>query len=1163
MKTCIRNLMLYSFIISGISFNASISKADEISPADLHLINEKIAELATDLKSRSITKHSVESELEEQVLKRKKALFSIVYDQPADVLRAALPESVKTQIPKSLRRHLGQTMKFEGIIEATIVDDFDNHKSWERYVLRSTGGRRINLHFAKKNRVFISGSRVRAQGLNLDDHLILTSTDASDIEVLNEPSAAFNQTVFAASLEAVPAVQEKKVAIILFDFGNSHFQTLTPQIVKSWFFTDDKSVNTYYQEATLGKIRLTGHIDLTGDVFGTYTVAASNSPCAYSEDLWEKPAIEKAAADGFNAANYWAVVFIYPPNACPGGGFANPFARKAYLTGGWIESKENFLYGGAHELGHIFGLNHANGFACSDRLDCRNIEYGDPFDVMGANLQKNPHFNAYYKQLLGGLQSPNIHEVKTSGIYTLKSVEYVRQDTQAQAIKILRERDNLGREAWSYYLEYRRPHGLYYDNFLPSEPVVNGITIRLINYFHYLDGSTWRPSNESHLIDTTPETPSILGTFSDAPLLVGKTFTDPVKGISIKTKAVSNDEATVEVVFFTPVTTCVRRAPVVTIDPLVQRTASSGLRMQYGLTVQNNDNPYCPESTFNVIPSHPWVTVDVSMMRIAPQTSAWTPMFARAPYSASGAYPFSVVATNSAFPAFTAAATATYVLDRTPPSIPENISAAPLTSSSIRLSWNASSDESGINSYRIKRNGVVIATVKPLEFVDTNLLVGAFYNYSIAAIDKLSNVSADSSPISATPLAPELKVAEAHPSLNNVTAGDTEFGIKEGEPFTVVCSVVNAGTAEAAASIVAIFLDGQEIERLDVSGLALGETKSIASRKAITLSLGNHSMEIRMDPDNTIKESNESNNSHFINFVTGRPAQMTLPKTSIPLRSTRRLFAWSPGSSVSEIKLSAGTSLGVSNIYDRDFKNETSAIVFPIPLDGRAIYVRLSSKISNRWFHEDYAYYTLTFSGATPQLISPVSDLILASKMVTFQWTSAANPKAYLFRAATNYETLDAYYGNMFNKQLDGSKTGCDLPAIPLLGQPIYVRLYYIVPLNSVLTAYYDDYLFKVSSSPLVSLSVSKMTIYKGETTLLSWGTSFNPQSCTASSLPEGWSGGKLATGGSEVVVPLVSTTYTITCEKTSYYPASSSMHVSVLNRPTTSPSPSPLPENG
>jgi len=60
---------------------------------------------------------------------------------------------------------------------------------------------------------------------------------------------------------------------------------------------------------------------------------------------------------------------------------------------------------------------------------------------------------------------------------------------------------------------------------------------------------------------------------------------------------------------------------------------------------------------------------------------------------------------------------------------------------SIQLNWSASSDNIGVASYRIRRNGDIIGTVQTLGFHDTGLAVNTVYNYEVTALDQAGNIS--------------------------------------------------------------------------------------------------------------------------------------------------------------------------------------------------------------------------------------------------------------------------------------------------------------------------------------------------------------------------------------------------------------------------------------
>jgi chitodextrinase/glucose/arabinose dehydrogenase len=77
------------------------------------------------------------------------------------------------------------------------------------------------------------------------------------------------------------------------------------------------------------------------------------------------------------------------------------------------------------------------------------------------------------------------------------------------------------------------------------------------------------------------------------------------------------------------------------------------------------------------------------------------------------------------------------------PTVPGNLAGNPHMNS-IDLSWSASSDGdgSGVDRYRISRNGSIIGSATGLSFSDTALESGIEYHYQVAAIDEAGNVSA-------------------------------------------------------------------------------------------------------------------------------------------------------------------------------------------------------------------------------------------------------------------------------------------------------------------------------------------------------------------------------------------------------------------------------------
>ncbi|HED39992.1 MAG TPA: hypothetical protein ENJ13_06140, partial [Chromatiales bacterium] len=98
-------------------------------------------------------------------------------------------------------------------------------------------------------------------------------------------------------------------------------------------------------------------------------------------------------------------------------------------------------------------------------------------------------------------------------------------------------------------------------------------------------------------------------------------------------------------------------------------------------------------------------------------------------------------------------ATTLAAADTDAPSIPSGLAASAITSSSITLSWTASTDNTATTGYRIFRDSVEIATTSTPGYIDQGLAASTQYQYTVTAYDAAANESPSSSAITATTLA--------------------------------------------------------------------------------------------------------------------------------------------------------------------------------------------------------------------------------------------------------------------------------------------------------------------------------------------------------------------------------------------------------------------------
>ncbi len=84
------------------------------------------------------------------------------------------------------------------------------------------------------------------------------------------------------------------------------------------------------------------------------------------------------------------------------------------------------------------------------------------------------------------------------------------------------------------------------------------------------------------------------------------------------------------------------------------------------------------------------------------------------------------------------------------PTVPTNLSATPISSTRIDLTWTASTDNAGVTGYKVFRNSSQIGTSGDATYSDITCLPNTTYTYEVSAYDARSNESAHSAPAIAT-----------------------------------------------------------------------------------------------------------------------------------------------------------------------------------------------------------------------------------------------------------------------------------------------------------------------------------------------------------------------------------------------------------------------------
>ena len=213
-----------------------------------------------------------------------------------------------------------------------------------------------------------------------------------------------------------------------------------------------------------------------------------------------------ARAAGFETNNYDLdmIAFSFTPNLSFSGSAI--IGGKGLFLNGFFDFKTI-----AHELGHNYGLLHANLWRTTDGTIIgagANVEYGDAFDVMGGGASQLTHFNAGYKRRLDWITETNVQTVIQSGVYRVYAFDTVNTPNGVHALKI--RKDNTK----DYWVEFRQL-------FTTTPSLMNGALVRW-------DFAT-QGLRQTQILDMAPATT----TLGDASLLIGQTFTDNISGMTI------------------------------------------------------------------------------------------------------------------------------------------------------------------------------------------------------------------------------------------------------------------------------------------------------------------------------------------------------------------------------------------------------------------------------------------------------------------------------------------------------------------------------------------------------------------------------------------------------------------------------------------------------
>jgi len=220
---------------------------------------------------------------------------------------------------------------------------------------------------------------------------------------------------------------------------------------------------------------------------------------------------DEARKAGYDWQDYHATV-------CRASGGAR--ASTSFGGGGNVWMRADSVSTATHEIGHAFGLAHANYWETNGASVIGpggNVEYGDSYDNMGTGSPPNAHYNVQAKNQIKWLPDEFAPAITSSGLYRLYTFDQPKLDPgKRYGLRIKKDNDR------TFWGEYRLLGGNNWTN--------NGMLL----------GWKW-PNNSGSNLQLLDTTPGSINAKSDAGVTVGRTFSDTENGIHITTVAVNSN----------------------------------------------------------------------------------------------------------------------------------------------------------------------------------------------------------------------------------------------------------------------------------------------------------------------------------------------------------------------------------------------------------------------------------------------------------------------------------------------------------------------------------------------------------------------------------------------------------------------------------------------
>lgn len=501
----------------------------------------------------------------ELAIKRRIALYRLIKSDPASALSVSIPAATRRKLPPVIDEHLEE--RVSGVGDYAVTCAFPSAGSTasvqvNRYV--SLNGHEFEASVYGRRTDQTTKYEIPLHGIAIDGALalsedVLRRLEAGELPLRNstEPtdtastggvwaeaggirlrfdseaelarkeaqlrsyetgtnprSARFSDPVLKGEAGAsivdsnfTEQVGDKRVLVVRVDFpdipGDPRDGLYTASYLQSFA---DNELNPFFQRSSYGRSAVA--FTVTTNLYRMTQPATQY--LSVNNELLHQTAMNLAAED-YRLGDFDRFIVVFSSLIGLPDSKVN-YAGLAQIGGEriWINGEFTFRVL-VHELGHTFGLSHANLWQVKDGNPVSDegfsLEYADPFDAMGSNFanDRRVDYNPCYKMWLGWLESEHVETVDTPGVYRVFAFDGGVAEHDPLALKLVRG------DGRSFWVSYR-------SAFTDNESLRQGA---YVFWAHAFNGS-------SYLLDLT--TPGVEA--GDAGLALGRRLIDHLSKIS-------------------------------------------------------------------------------------------------------------------------------------------------------------------------------------------------------------------------------------------------------------------------------------------------------------------------------------------------------------------------------------------------------------------------------------------------------------------------------------------------------------------------------------------------------------------------------------------------------------------------------------------------------